>query len=95
MSAGELIAGCQRRPEVIANCVAGSLPDHQATKGQTVSRYTVKITFHPDDCDCERSPECRGKYVVNTPGAHTNNRIRTSVDDALESAREFLEERPE
>lgn len=60
-----------------------------------MARYAVKITIHPDDCDCERSPECRGKYVVGTPGSYNTPTIYTDVDRALAGARDLLEQRPD
>lgn len=60
-----------------------------------MARYVVKITHHPDDCDCERSPKCQGKYVVGTPGSHNTPTIYRDVDKALNAARDLLEHRPD
>ena len=49
----------------------------------------------PEDCDCERSRKCRGKYVVGTPGSHSTPTIYTDVDKALAAARKLLEQRPD
>jgi hypothetical protein len=51
--------------------------------------YTVKLNVHDENCDCPRSPDCRGKFVVNLPDTATPNRIFSSYDEAEPLIREY------
>lgn len=44
--------------------------------------YTVKLNVHPDDCTCERSPGCRGSFVVNLPNTGMTPRKTTDWSQA-------------
>ncbi len=39
-------------------------------------------TFTPEYCDCPRSPDCHGKFVVNMPDTDTPNRLFRDYDEA-------------
>jgi hypothetical protein len=51
--------------------------------------YQVKLNVHPEDCDCPRSPNCRGKYVVNMPDTSLPNRTYRSYEAAEARIREL------
>jgi hypothetical protein len=51
--------------------------------------HQVKLNVHPEDCQCPRSPSCRGKYVVNMPDTSLPNRTYTNYDAAEARIRQF------
>jgi hypothetical protein len=44
--------------------------------------HAIELKVHPGDCDCLRSPGCRGKFVVELPAAGEPSRIFDSYDEA-------------
>jgi len=51
--------------------------------------HTVKLNVHPDDCTCERSPDCRGKLVVNMPDTGLAPKVFRDWDGAAAQMREY------
>jgi len=51
--------------------------------------FQIKLNVHPRDCDCPRSPSCRGKFVVNMPDTSVPNRVYTSYAAAEARIREL------
>jgi hypothetical protein len=51
--------------------------------------HTVKLNVHPEHCDCPRSPDCCGKFVVNMPDTDTPNRIFRDYDEAEALIRQY------
>jgi hypothetical protein len=51
--------------------------------------HQVKVNVHPADCDCPRSPACRGKFVVNMPDTDVPNQTFRDYADAEALMREY------
>jgi hypothetical protein len=51
--------------------------------------YTVKLNVHPDDCSCDRSPGCRGQFVVNLPDTGLTPRKTRDWDTAEAWIRDY------
>jgi hypothetical protein len=47
----------------------------------------IRLRRHPDDCTCERQPDCRGKYHLATPDSHIRWPGTTFGPDSVESLR--------
>jgi hypothetical protein len=51
--------------------------------------HAVKLNVHPATCDCDRQPDCRGKFVVNMPGTDLTPRSFMSYEQAEEQMRRY------